>query len=110
MAVAEQEQETETQVQEVTELTDAQEAVVFQCDALKEHLKQASVLYYELELVGQAKQLRAEHDKMDERKARLVKRVGRSGSREEREANKAAKKAERIAKLREQLAKLTTEE
>ena len=114
-----EEQETETQVEEtqveetqeeeVQELA-AGEQVAAKCDELKACLKTAAMLYHELELVGQTKRTRAEYDKMDDRKVKLVKRATKSGNKEEREAAKAAKHEERIAKLKAQLAKLTEDD
>lgn len=111
-AVEQEVQGDEPQVEgtQVEKVTNAQERIEFQCDALKEHLKATAMLYYELELVGQAKRVRTEYDKMDARKEKLVKRVGKSGNKEEREAAKATKREERIAKLRAQLAKLTEDD
>jgi len=104
------EQEPEVQGDETQAEPTAAEQVAAKCDELKVHLKASAILYHELEFVGAAKRVRAEHDKMDDRKIKLVKRVAKSGSKEEREAVKVAKRDERIAKLKAQLAKLTEDD
>jgi len=109
-SVAAAEQEQKVQGNETQAEPSAAEQVAAKCDELKGLLKASAMLYHELELVGAAKRVRAEHDKMDGRKEKLVKRVEKSGTKEEREAKKAAKREERIAKLKAQLAALTDDE